>query len=116
MEVLSPRTKDNIFKSSRYYYIVGATTPWGQDIVDIGEKLESTMKNTDFLNNAPFIWLDPCVIFQLRNLDCFGTIALGRIRKKYMSIDPCIYPDYRIFHAVVLFREILLDFYKLNLV
>lgn len=105
-----------MLKNAEYHYIVGTskTVGIGEDIIGVYEKLETLLKEIKFFKNAPFRWIGGDIIFQLRNLDCFGTLVLGRISKKYMCIEPCVYPDYRIFHAAdVLSREVLLDFYKI---
>jgi hypothetical protein len=97
------------------FYLVGSNTDlsWGQDICNIDVELITIAKSINFLCNVNFVQIYGSTIFQLCNLYCFGTITIGGISKKYESIGACIYPDYRIFHAAVLSREILLDFYKI---
>jgi hypothetical protein len=95
--------------------IIGANKDlmWGQDICSVDSDLENIARSIKLLKNAPFPLIHGSTIFQLRNLDCFGTITIGRINKKYGWIESYIYPDYRVFHASFLSRKVLLDFYKI---
>jgi hypothetical protein len=108
-------TEPIISTAGASFFLVGANNDlmWGQDICNIDLVLENIVKSTQLLKNAPFSLIRGSTIFQLRNLDCFGTITLGRVSKKYDSIKPWIYPDYRVFHASFLSRKVLLAFYKI---
>jgi hypothetical protein len=102
------------FIHCQYDYLVGTTRLYGQDIVNIDDALGKTMTDVKFLKNAQFKWIRGNIIFQLRNLDCFGTITVDRVSRKYGCIGSHIYPDYRVFHvASIKSREILLNFYKI---
>ncbi len=109
-------SSNSVFGNNTYHYIVGTskTLSIGADIVAIYKDLDPILKEIGFFKEAPFEWIAGSIIFQLRNLDCFGTITVDRISKKYMCISEHIYPDYRIFHAAdAISRDALLDFYKI---
>ncbi|MDR1375509.1 MAG: hypothetical protein LBJ45_01700 [Holosporaceae bacterium] len=102
------------FLNCSYHCLAGTFEVYGQDVVGVGANLSESIIGVDFLGAAPFKWIGGSIIFQLRNLDCLGTITLGRISKKYECVEPCIYPDYRTFHAAcILSRKALLDFEKI---
>ena len=101
---------------STYHYIIGTskTLSREQDFCNVDDSLGFILKKVEYFKNAPFKWISGPIIFQLRNLNCFGTVTVDRISKKYECIGSHIYPDYRIFHAAdALLREILLSFYKI---
>jgi hypothetical protein len=116
MSSLGHPVSGKVLLNNQYDYLTGTSISLGcgQDICDVDNDLGRTLLNASFFCNAPFKWISGSIIFQLQNLDCFGTITIDRIGKKYERARNHIYPDYRIFHAAdTLLRETLLSFYKI---
>jgi hypothetical protein len=116
MNSLGHPVSGKVLLNNQYDYLTGTSISLGcgHDICGVDEGLGKILLDASFFDNSPFKWVSGSIIFQLRNLDCFGTITIDRISKKYECAGNHIYPDYRIFHAAdALSREALLNFYKI---